>query len=272
MGSQAYHPNRRRTHHRKNRRSGQSFQSFWRILPGLLTLVTVLCLIYEVFTSPLLSVRHVKVYGLHTVHQESVIQAAQVPMGRNIFFVGLGKIARRTQKYPAISHAMTTWRFPNTVAIHVIERQPAFVLVNGESLFEVDHTGIPYREIQKPLNGIPLVSLRDIKKFELGQPISTSGIKWAFKCLDSGFDPVSKDISKISVDQNGNLCLNIKDGVEVRLGQPDKLYEKLAYLDKTRTSDPQTYQQAQYLDLSCLDAPAIRLKETTGTPEKGTND
>ncbi len=64
------------------------------------------------------------------------------------------------------------------------------------------------------------------------------------------------DGAKITVDQNLNLCLNRKDNLQIRLGQPDSLPQKVALADATVSADGGALaRQAAYIDVSSPQQP-----------------
>ena len=69
--------------------------------------------------------------------------------------------------------------------------------------------------------------------------------------------PVGRRLTRISIDQNANLCFNSKDmGYEVRLGPPEQLREKFVLLAALENRLPDVRRDCEYIDVSCLEAPA----------------
>jgi cell division protein FtsQ len=217
-----------------------------------------------VFTSPILGVKRVHVVGLRTLKSQDIISTARVPLQKNIFLIGLKKITRRTASHPVVDRAHVAVSLPNTVVIRIQERKPVLILQHGSQFFEVDTKKVPYRSCPSPLRGLPILQAADIRSISLGKPMPNHSIDVAFQCLGRPDVLSVRDIYRISVDQNGNLCLNIRDGIEVRLGQPDsKFAEKFNLLKNIKTTASNDYRRALYFDLSCPEAPAVKYKEDT---------
>lgn len=232
-----------------------------QVLPRLLSLVLLIELIVAVFTTPLLAVREVTILGLRTLKPAEVLAAAQVPLGRNLLRIGLRRIERRAAGCPVLDQVRASWSFPGTVVLKVRERTPVAVMQHNGRLLEIDARGVAYRVVPKPLPGVLLLQDNDFIAVALGYPVNAPSLDVAFQCMGLMGGPSAREISKISVDQNHNICLNIKDGVEVKLGQPERIPFKLAYLQRARAQAPQDYARAEYFDLSCPEVPSVKFRE-----------
>jgi len=113
----------------------------------------------------------------------------------------------------------------------VSERQPKAVLAVNRQLWLLDKNYVAYRQINAPMPGIPMVqAVTAVMPAEVspGQSLQAPWLADAFSLLN--LQTARQDLTglKIVVDQNSNLCLNRSDGLQIRLGQPDSLPQKLA--------------------------------------------
>ena len=181
--------------------------------------------------NPYLHVTKVRVDGAQTLTAQQVFDEARVPRHANIFWMLRQPFAKRLAADPVIDHARRSIRLPNLLVLTVTERQPKAVLAESGRFWLLDAKGVAYRQLDGPLPEVPLVQAAAAllpTPVGLGQSVRAPWLSDAFSLLDLA--AVRPDLSglKIVVDQSANLCLNRKDGLQIRLGQSDALPQKLA--------------------------------------------
>lgn len=164
---------------------------------------------------------------------------------------------------PVVASAHVGIRPPNTLSITVSERQPYALLRQGDRYWVVDRSGIPFRIASVPIDGLPCITLaRGLPQPALGQrlPMSPSapvGAAFALlAALPSDKIATLMKIREITVDQNANLCLNMTNNSQIRLGQADRLAQKLGLVATALSSDSSLAERAAYLDFTDPDRPA----------------
>ena len=211
------------------------------------------------FASPALRVTQVRVEGAQTLTPQEVFAEARVPERTNIFWMLRQPFARRLQSDPVVDHAARSIEWPNRLVLTITERQPRAVLAGGGQFWLLDKKGVPYRELERPLPRLRVVQVAQAvlpDDVTLGKPLRTLWLAYAFRLL--ALLDAAPDLggAKITVDQNLNLCLNRKDKLQIRLGQPDSLPLKVALADATVTaSGGALARQAAYIDVSCPQQP-----------------
>ena len=211
---------------RSNRRRRNWNQPLRRIALGL-ALVEVGFLL---FANPYLHVTRVRVDGAQTLSAEQIFDEARVPRHTNLLWILRQPFGKRLAADPVVEHASCSIQLPNLLVLTVKERQPKAVVAGGGQFWLVDAKSIAYRRLDGPLPGIPLVQAASTAMplyITPGQPLCASWLTDAFSLLN--LLPADSNLAglKIVVDQNSNLCLNRKDGLQIRLGQPDSLPQKM---------------------------------------------
>ncbi len=123
---------------RKKRKTKKPFRA--RPLLILLLLVVVGAAAGLLF-SPVFRVSAVWCEGNQRIEQETILEAAQVKIGGNLFLQRMPKIKRRVQNIPMIEDVRIHRVFPDKIRITVTERTPAAYLHNDQKLIVLDLTG-----------------------------------------------------------------------------------------------------------------------------------
>ena len=214
------------------------------------------------FANPALRVTQVRVEGVQTLTPQQVYEEAQVPRRTNIFWMLRQPFTRRLDMDPMIDHAVRSIELPNRLVLTVTERQPRAVLAGGGQFWLLDKKGVPYQELDRPLPRLPVVQVAAAvlpAEVTLGKPLRAPWLTGTFRLLTLLDATPSLGGAKITVDQNLNLCLNRKDKLQIRLGQPDSLPLKVTL---AAASVGALSRQAAYIDVSCPQQPVyMPLKE-----------
>jgi cell division protein FtsQ len=114
----------------------------------VLALVLVLAVLagagWLVGFSPVLAVERVEVRGAHRLAASSVRQVAAVPLGVPLPRQDLTAIAGRVTSLPQIESAEVSRRWPNTIRVAVVERQPVLGVPQPEGFVLIDTRGVAF--------------------------------------------------------------------------------------------------------------------------------
>ncbi|HOQ29919.1 MAG TPA: FtsQ-type POTRA domain-containing protein, partial [Armatimonadota bacterium] len=180
----------------------------------------------------------------------------------NLFQIRLKEARQRLLEVPAVADVTLHRRLPNRVLVRVHERQAMACVAAKNALFTIDATGIAFRKDAKPPRGLPLVTGLETKPLQLGGRIDAERARELREFVEAAAEYPQRGVPRISIDQNGNLCFNSAElGYQVRLGPAVQLKEKLALLAALERSLPDIRDRCQYIDLSCLEAPAWKPKK-----------
>jgi cell division protein FtsQ len=94
--------------------------------------------------SPVLAVERVEVRGAHRLAASSVRQVAAVPLGVPLPRQDLTAIAGRVTSLPQIESAEVSRRWPNTIRVAVVERQPVLGVPQPEGFVLIDTRGVAF--------------------------------------------------------------------------------------------------------------------------------
>lgn len=209
-----------------------------------------------------------KVVGTRLLNKKSIqADAEEVTIGKNILLLSKKNVAEEIRKgRPEIKEAKIGRVLPRTIVVRITERTPyvSATIIGGKnpSYWLVDKSGIPFHEVSKPPDSAPVVEFAPKLKlrFVAGKTMKNRAFSSAIDCLENCRSAGYKT-DKISVDQVGNLCLNIGSEFYVKLGQPIDVPKKLEVLSKI-LARPDI---GSYIDISCYERPAVGKKSGQGT-------
>lgn len=236
-------------------------------------LVFVLELALLVFANPHLQVTKVKINGLKTLSTEQIFAEAHVPARTNIFWMVLRQpYAAGLERDPVIDHVTRSLRLPQTLVLNVTERRPYAALAVADGLGNInywvlDHKRVPFRVFPGPPAGVPLLEWQGTPPaLTLGKPLADPRLTDAYALLALVRNAPNLAVQKIKVDQYANLCLNSVNHLQIKLGQPEALPEKIALAQAALGADGGNLaQRIACLDLSCPQQPVILSRTETST-------
>ena len=227
--------------------------------------------------NPALRVTQVRVVGAQALTPAQVYQEARVPARTNIFWMLRQPFAQRLQADPLVDHASRSIELPHRLVLTVTERQPRAVLAGGGQFWLLDRKGVPYRQLDRPLPRLPVVQVAQAvlpDEVTLGKPLRAAWLPDALRLLTLLDTAPNLGGAKITVDQNLNLCLNRRNNLQIRLGQPDSLPLKVALASATVGT---LATQAAYIDVSCPRQPVFMPRrdadqDSDRGPSRGRNE
>jgi len=95
-----------------------------------------------------------------------------------------------------------------------------------------------------------------------GKPLNDLALTQTLALLKSADSGLMSRIEKIVIDPQGNLCLNMSDGVAIQFGQAENLGAKWETVQKIYSRDPAIAQRMTGINLSVPEKPACILRET----------
>ncbi len=254
-----------RTPRRKSNRRKRNWNRTLQIFAVFLALGDLAALVF----APGLHVTKVRVLGTQTLTPQQVFAEAQVPNDTNVLWMLRQPLTKRLAADPVVDHAERTVRLPDTLILTVTERRPYAILTADNQCWLLDRKGVPYRQLDAPLPGLPVISADPSalpSAFALGKPLPAVWLPDAYRLLALTHRDPDWAVAKIGVDQNLNLCLNNRGKPQVRLGQADSLPWKMALADAALSAyGGALSQRAAYLDVSCPQQPVWRPRAAVNT-------
>ena len=217
-------------------------------------------------SSPLLSVHRIKVRGADSLSPEermAVSKAISIVPGTNVLLVPTGKIEKALAKLSYVKGSRVRRASANSLEATLEVREPFLLVRKGNDIFESDSEGVPIRQIKpKKLFTLPVVQLNPIYTVTPGVLMSDDAIQSAIQILKNAHYRQLAGIAKIDIDQNGNLCLNMADGIVFFLGQAKNIQAKMEKVRLIYLKSPHIARRMLSINLSCLENPVCVLRPT----------
>lgn len=239
---------------RKRQTKQRAERSVWRTVRVLLLLVLLAEVGAAMWHSPALSVKQVIVEGVALTRPEQVIREIRIGDRSSWVFLPTSRIAHRMQRLPTVAEAVVSRGMPGKVYVRVFERQPVALLLTGNDGYWVDERGVPFWKTTQA-KGLPSIRSDTPLPIVLGRVVQHKPVQTALEILYRYVPEYQLPVAQIVVDREGNLCLNMREGLPlVRIGDSTELPRKMMRTAELWTQ-PQIVQQAEYLDVSCVDKP-----------------
>ena len=116
-------------------------------------LLIILFLVWLLTLSPVFRVRDVTVVGTEQLTTEAVLKAAVVPGNRPMFGLDTDAIADRVRELTVVRDVTVERDFPETIIIHVVERDLVYQRVDGDSVEWVDADGVVFETATARVEG-----------------------------------------------------------------------------------------------------------------------
>jgi cell division septal protein FtsQ len=247
-----------------SRRTGRRRKTYHingkRLALVLLSIVLAIEVVVAARTSPCFYIKETRVVGLKTLNEKDVRKRLRILPQTNIFSIKEKNVAEKLKGDPVILNARVHRKLPGTLILCITERSADFVLSTRGARMDVDSEGIPFR-LSKDNNSLPALLCDLPRGVVLGAKLKDRSFTIAWQCLKIARAVGISKISEISVDQNDQLCLNVSDEFEIRLGRPEQLREKLDIAAKALLQVPELRSRKGYIDVTCVEAPALKLND-----------
>ncbi|GIV19552.1 MAG: hypothetical protein KatS3mg023_1303 [Armatimonadota bacterium] len=226
----------------------------WLLWKSLLLLVLLVEIGWALWASPAWSVKHVEVEGIFLTRPEQVIRESRIRRGSSWFFLPASRIAQQLQRVPTVAEAVVSRGLPGKVYVRVFERQPVALLCTADESIWIDARGVPFWKTNRA-GQLPVIRVEAPLKVTLGRVVQNKPVQTALEILYRYVPEYQLPVAQIVVDREGNLCLNMRRGLpRVKIGDSAELPQKMLRTAELWTQ-PQIVQQAEYLDVSCIDKP-----------------
>lgn len=162
-------------------------------------------------------------------------------LGKPLYGVDLGEIARAVERHPWVSSVTLRRAPPHEIVIEPVERAPV-ALVSIGSLYLIDEQGIPFRAAQHEEESMwPLVKTKQVKQQHLRLAAE------AIKDYNST-RKVAGRVLQVHVDDDLSLHVTFENGLETELGN-DRFKEKWQKLDAIMNSLQGDFARLAYIYL-----------------------
>lgn len=241
----------------------------WRLLVIVPVLLALIFGLHLLLTASYFQVQHIQVDGALRVPLIAAIQRLHLD-GVNIFLADTNADAAAVKALPPVADASVTRVLPNTLLVHVVERQPVLIWQVGTQEYSIDASGAIIALVQQP-DGLPVISdehPRDLHghPFMPGGAIDPSIVQMARQLLVGV--PAATSITRFTLRDtiNYGLVLLSADGWQARFGGPDNLNLKIKELAAILQLVNRQGQQLALVDLRFGFYPYYRLKSPGAEP------
>lgn len=174
--------------------------------------------------------------------QAEVLRWSGVRKGQNLFQVNLQEVKEKLMEVPYIGDVTVESRMPDTLKIHVEERQPVAVLVPksmkgyrlAQSVYYLDASSVVMKpKVGERLKPLPVLSGIDSEKVAEGLRLKDSGVDAALNLLrlaELSTTRQNLDLTEIDVGTPGLLRVKTKDSGWIRF-RNDYLSQQLKRLE-----------------------------------------
>lgn len=198
------------------------------------------------FWSPVLAVRSIEVRGVTGADRTAVAGLIQVPLGTPLARVDIEAVEERVRGRRTVAEVSVERRWPSTLLVRAVPRQPALVLKNPQGQLEVvDATGLSYGTVATAPPGVPVVTAASSKG------TTKEALESALSMVHTLPPDLASQVRSIKVSTANLVSFSLGD-VEVVWGGVDEADRKLAILRALLPTRPAV------IDVSAPDTPVTR--------------
>lgn len=203
------------------------------------------------FENPDYRLTNISVQTDGTLHRDTVLKAADLREGVNIFSVKLGNVQEQLQTLPQVDQVQIVRTMPSSIEIKITERKPVAWITSGKELgnpfgsdgaFLVDARGVLMREkkLLPEYLGLPVIVGCSTESLEQGKVVETFEAKAALELLrlsTGSFMQTRFQVREIDVSKGYCLIVTDKNHTRVTFGFDDleqqlrRLEQFLVYTD-----------------------------------------
>lgn len=130
----------------------------WKfVLAGLLVVALLAGGVWLLWFSSIFAVTKVEVTGLEDLREQQVLSVVGVTSGDQLVGVDPGDVESRVEAIADVREARVSRKWPDTVVIEVVEREPIAVVEVGGRLRGLDAEGAVFDRFAKPPADLPRV-------------------------------------------------------------------------------------------------------------------
>lgn len=122
-------------------------------------IATLVALVFVAVYSPILALRTITVDGTSRVDAAAVKSAVGGQLGTPLALIDFGRITKELSAFPLIRSYVTETVPPDTLVIHVVERQPVGQLLVAGKYRLVDPAGVTVQDSVERAPGVPVIDI-----------------------------------------------------------------------------------------------------------------
>jgi cell division protein FtsQ len=207
---------------------------------ALLTVLTVIALVYLLFFSSMLGAKDVSVSGSRTVSADQIRVVAAVPVDKPMLRLSTDEIRDRVAAMPGIATVEVSRSWPNTVEITVTERTAIAFFDSGpggDGVHLVDGGGVVFKTVPSRPPGLPELKL---PKVSADDPV-TRAVTAVLGVIP---EQLLKQVTTATAKTPASVEFTLSSGKIVRWGTAEQTDRKAKVLAALLTQEGKVYDVA----------------------------
>ncbi|MEV4147880.1 FtsQ-type POTRA domain-containing protein [Amycolatopsis sp. NPDC049691] len=207
---------------------------------ALLSVLTVIALVYLLFFSSMLGAQEVSVSGSRTVPADAIRAVAAVPMDKPMLRLSTDEIRDRVAAMPGIATVEVSRSWPNTVEITVTERTAIAFFDSGpggDGVHLVDGGGVVFKTVPSRPAGLPELKL---PKVSADDPV-TRAVTAVLGVIP---EQLLKQVTTATAKTPASVEFTLSSGKIVRWGTAEQTDRKAKVLAALLTQEGKVYDVA----------------------------
>ncbi|GAB3152223.1 cell division protein FtsQ/DivIB [Amycolatopsis sp. NPDC004378] len=207
---------------------------------ALLSVLTVIALVYLLFFSSMLGAQDVAVTGSRTVPADQIRAVAAVPVDKPMLRLSTDEIRDRVAQMPGIATVEVSRSWPNTVEIAVTERTAIAFFDSGpggDGVHLVDGGGVVFKTVHARPAGLPELKL---PKVSADDPV-TRAVTAVLGVIP---EQLLKQVTTATAKTPASVEFTLSSGKIVRWGTAEQTDRKAKVLAALLTQDGKVYDVA----------------------------
>lgn len=246
---------------RKVKRKNKKPNYFLRIV---LLIIVATVAVYFFLQSATFNVKYITVSGNRGLSNSDVLDLSGLKPGSNIFYINFSSALASLATNPLIAESQVLKKYPSGLEIHISERTAIALVPSQNGIMYVDKDGVAIKE-SRELTRLELPIITGIvipAKALLGKSVVTADLSLGLDVVKQLDADLKKRIAEINV-KNNYITIFLDDKSEVRIGEPERLKEKLTVFDSIIKEEKKrkNVKVLQYIDVSFEGAPVIKYKQ-----------
>ena len=220
-------------------------------------ILLVLVAVFILFQSPVFEVRQIVVSGT-TISAETIISVSGISPGQNIFKLDIKSAEKKIQLLPLVKVVNITRKLPATINVNLEERKAVGVLQITDGFTQVDDEGVCLRKIDIANSKMPVITGVQVDFPGIGKRMKSEKLSTVLNVVDELPGEILPKLSEVHIDDEGRIQLYMLDGIQCRLGLPEKIKQKgQILLDVLQELQPKG-KKIEYIELTYYGNPVVK--------------
>lgn len=199
----------------------------------IILLISIITFVFIfIFRSNFFIINTINVDGNYIISNEEIINTSRIDIGSHIFNYNKGKAEERISSFPYIKEVNIKRKLPKTVEIQIKERTVYVQFNYLSSYILVDNEGYILEIKEDKVEDIPVFANFHIEDYMRENILEEEGIENLESFIvDNDNEPVMDKIDEISYEDDYNINISLKNGINVAFGPLNNVKYRLSLLN-----------------------------------------